>query len=797
MKNLSIKQILATVGIVLVLLSVLNVANSYRQLNNIKHEVYDKEHEIMPHIFNFLRLQKDIIQVQQWLTDISATRAHEGFDDGFSEAQKYFEDGNKALDTLIKEHKRYGEADMVANLEAYKKDFKDFYEVGKEMANVYIKHGSAEGNKMMLKLDPFAAKLTEGLDKWINGHKEENAKAGDLIEQHIASTEIAILIFGIVVSLFTIVMFILLYTKVIKGLSSLHSGVKNLLSHTNTNSRVEIDSKDELGTIAVDFNRYLQSIEDGLKQDAIVIKELEDVVEKVDAGFFKYQVQSSAANEQLELLKNQINTLIQNFHKKMTIINGTLMEFGTSNFGYRIDDRLEMTGAYGSLKAGARLIGNNVSELLAMIMNSGDKLNKDTNILSSSSNTLSTAANEQAASLEETAAALEQITSTISNNTENVQQMNILANEVNTSVAEGEKLANQTNTAMEEIDTQVKAINEAITIIDQIAFQTNILSLNAAVEAATAGEAGKGFAVVAQEVRNLASRSADAAKDIKNLVENATSKADEGKEIADRMINGYHTLNSKVTETISLISEVAAASKEQESGIIQINDAVTQLDQATQENAAQATEISDLAGTISQLANDLVNAASKAKYKEDTRHQVCDIDLVFTTAKLKNDHIKFKESNYAKLGNHQSWKVVDHHSCALGKWIDEAERNSEDFTRSSNWQKLKDVHAQVHSGVQKFINEDSQHALNSTLQQIAHEIEEATHGVFEGLNIVKDEHCKNLSSKGRSKENNSSNLNTKVVSKSSIAKPEIKASKPKTAPIVSMTNSSDDEWESF
>merc|ERR1711879_104182 len=126
----------------------------------------------------------------------------------------------------------------------------------------------------------------------------------------------------------------------------------------------------------------------------------------------------------------------------------------------------------------------------------------------------------------------------------------------------------------DDIDTQVHSINEAITVIDQIAFQTNILSLNAAVEAATAGEAGKGFAVVAQEVRNLASRSAEAAKEIKHLVEDANIKANEGKQISDKMIKGYASLNESISKTIELIEDISNSSKEQQSGILQINDAI-------------------------------------------------------------------------------------------------------------------------------------------------------------------------------------------------------------------------------
>ena len=297
---------------------------------------------------------------------------------------------------------------------------------------------------------------------------------------------------------------------------------------------------------------------------------------------------------------------------------------------------------------------------------------------------------------------------------------------------------------MEEINEQVTAINEAITVIDQIAFQTNILSLNAAVEAATAGEAGKGFAVVAQEVRNLASRSAEAANEIKALVENATAKANNGKNIAEKMIAGYTSLNENISNTIELISDVESASKEQLSGIEQINDAVTSMDQATQQNAAMAGKISDLSKDVSKLSSDLTTAAGRASFKEQAKKQICDVDLVFQTTKLKNDHILFKTNNFNKLGRGEHWTVVNHHSCALGKWIDEQEANDKGFTKTQNWKELKQVHEDVHNGVQNYINEDVNQAGNSTLAKISNDIESATISVFDKLNQLKVDHCTNL-----------------------------------------------------
>jgi methyl-accepting chemotaxis protein len=188
------------------------------------------------------------------------------------------------------------------------------------------------------------------------------------------------------------------------------------------------------------------------------------------------------------------------------------------------------------------------------------------------------------------------------------------ASSLTSSSNDGRKLASETTTAMNDIDQEVTAISEAISVIDQIAFQTNILSLNAAVEAATAGEAGKGFAVVAQEVRNLASRSAEAANEIKGLVDSASIKANEGKAVSDEMIKGYEELNDNATQTIHLIEDVSVASKEQMTGIEQINDAVTMLDRVTQENASEANSVAQIASEVSNMANQLVAEASAKKF---------------------------------------------------------------------------------------------------------------------------------------------------------------------------------------
>jgi methyl-accepting chemotaxis protein len=263
---------------------------------------------------------------------------------------------------------------------------------------------------------------------------------------------------------------------------------------------------------------------------------------------------------------------------------------------------------------GINTLQKTITDMLIENKSNGLTLDRSSSILIENVDRLNISSNDAATRLEETAAAIEKISTNIRSNTENIARMAHLSSNVTNAASQGENLANQTTLAMEEINLQVNAINEAITIIDQIAFQTNILSLNAAVEAATAGEAGKGFAVVAQEVRNLASRSAEAAREIKSLVENATSKANYGKEIAGNMIDGYKLLNQNILNTSNIIKDIENASKEQLRGIEQINDAINQLDQQTQQNAAVASQTYEIAVVTDDIAKLVVSNVDSKEF---------------------------------------------------------------------------------------------------------------------------------------------------------------------------------------
>ena len=384
-----------------------------------------------------------------------------------------------------------------------------------------------------------------------------------------------------------------------------------LNKETKSASLLDTSSKDEIAQISEVINKNIIKTEKLILEDEKLIEDVKAVVSAVNDGKFTKRIEKSTENQNLEELKNIFNEMLESTKnsvaKDINEVLRVLDNFAKLDFKERIQDN-------GKVAVGINNLVETITQMLVENKSNGLTLRESSNILLSSVDKLNISSNEAAASLEETAAALEEVTSNIRNNTQNIAQMAKLSSEVTASANQGEKLANETTVAMDEINNQVHLINDSISVIDQIAFQTNILSLNAAVEAATAGEAGKGFAVVAAEVRNLASRSAEAAREIKAIVENATNKANQGKDIATNMIDGYKELNQNISQTINLISDIEMSSKEQLAGIEQINDAVTQLDRQTQQNAAAANQTNDVASITDEIAKLIVSSADEKEF---------------------------------------------------------------------------------------------------------------------------------------------------------------------------------------
>ena len=230
--------------------------------------------------------------------------------------------------------------------------------------------------------------------------------------------------------------------------------------------------------------------------------------------------------------------------------------------------------------------------------------------ISSGNMDLSSRTEQQASSLEETASSMEELTATVKQNADSARQARELAGSASSVAVRGGEMVSEVVDTMGTINESARKIADIIGVIDGIAFQTNILALNAAVEAARAGEQGRGFAVVASEVRNLAQRSASAAKEIKELIDDSVSKVDAGSKLVDRAGATMKEVVASVQRVSQIINDIAVASEEQRNGIEQVNDAITQMDQVTQQNAALVEEAAAAASALKDQADNLAQAVS-------------------------------------------------------------------------------------------------------------------------------------------------------------------------------------------
>ena len=412
---------------------------------------------------------------------------------------------------------------------------------------------------------------------------------------------------------------------VVNSLSKLQQGILGFFSFLNGESKtatlIDLKSNDEFGEIAKVINQNIEKTESTIKKDDEIIHATELFIKELSSGNMLAKIEVEPDTQNLKVLK-ELLIKMQHYLEHTIARDINRLLFVIDSFK-KYDFTARFPNPYAKIAVAMNELGDEISALLRQSYGTGLMLENSSHELLENVNILNQSSNSAAASLEETAAALEEITSTVISNANNVELMTRFSNEVSNSAKKGQQLANQTTNAMDEINNQVNRINEAIAVIDQIAFQTNILSLNAAVEAATAGEAGKGFAVVAQEVRNLASRSAEAAKEIKNIVENATSKANEGKNISFEMIQGYTELLENIEKQSQTINEIATASKEQQAGITQINDAVTGLDQQTQQNANIASDTKTIAINADNIAKKIVSDSHNKQFvgKEDVEKE--------------------------------------------------------------------------------------------------------------------------------------------------------------------------------
>lgn len=524
---------------------------SIRDIQTMDADMYNNHTATMPDLANVARTyQRERIGLRDLYTEKDLSKRQEVINK-FEEQEKIISDSMTRFEAGISDPR------VRTNFDALSKALSDFDEFRDNVINL-AKANNMNGVYTEM-TSTHARQIADDVQKYTDelmNLKTEIAKEAADANKAAATTATVTMLIVIVIAVIIAIIFGIFISRIISKPMNKMAEAANKLALGDVNVNVEVNTKDEVGSLAESFGKMITNI----RGQALA-------AERIAAGDLTIEVDVRSEND---------------------LLGRKLAEMVKKN-----------------------------NEILTNISNAAEQVASGSKQVSDSSIALSQGATEQASSIEELTASLEEISSQTKLNAENANEANELAEAAKSTALKGNDQMKEMLKAIEEINDASGNISKIIKVIDDIAFQTNILALNAAVEAARAGQHGKGFAVVAEEVRNLAARSANAAKETTDMIENSIKKSEGGTKIARDTADALNEILSGVEKAASLVEDIAAASNEQASGIEQINQGIMQVSQVIQTNSATSEESAAASEELSSQASLLKEMVGKFELKHN------------------------------------------------------------------------------------------------------------------------------------------------------------------------------------
>ena len=523
-------------------------------------------------------LQIDVIQVQQWVTDISATRGLNGLNDGLDQAAEFASKFDSDMSSLKLHAEKINQPKLLEILKTIEGDCPPYYSTGRKMAEAYIANGPSGlegGNNMMSAFDAGAEKINNDIDELIQLAGNFSNEIHVLNDKFVSNfnTEKNFINYVTYIAIFVgILLFgaagLYIYRSIGNPIKQI-TGVMNKLAVNDMTIFIPyLDRSDEIGDMA---NAVEVFKDNALRNEQLMI---EQEAEKKLSAERELAAQEEAGAIIRKTVINSLEVAIEKMAK--------------GELEYKITD--DFPEEFESVKDDFNSAFVHLAKSLGEIRKASTQIRNGSVEMATASGDLAKRTERQAATVEETAAALEQTTTVMRSSTQRAEEAGILVSTAKNNAENSSDIVQKAVAAMNKIEKSAEDISNIIGVIDDIAFQTNLLALNAGVEAARAGESGKGFAVVAQEVRELAQRSASAAKEIKILITTSGDDVKTGALLVNETGKALDSIVTEVAEVNEHIVAIVSAANEQSVGLEEINQSISTIDRVTQQNAAVAEQ---------------------------------------------------------------------------------------------------------------------------------------------------------------------------------------------------------------